>query len=83
MTIAELKNILDQYPDEMKIVLQKDSEGNSYSPLLGAWQGGYKPYNNWSGEAGLLELTDDDRKQGYTQEDIIDGDPTLFLYPVN
>ncbi|GEM_PF-4550275 len=34
MKIRELKKILDSYSDETEIVLSKDGEGNSFSPLF-------------------------------------------------
>jgi hypothetical protein len=33
ITIKELKKAIVDLPDEMEIILQKDSEGNGYSPL--------------------------------------------------
>ena len=33
MNVKELKEAIANLPDEMEVVLQKDSEGNGYSPL--------------------------------------------------
>ena len=33
MNIKELKEAIENLPDEMEVILQKDSEGNGYSPL--------------------------------------------------
>lgn len=35
MNVKELKEFLNNLPDEMEVVLQSDPEGNSYSPLQG------------------------------------------------
>lgn len=36
MNVKELKEAIANLPDEMQIVLQKDPEGNGYSPIDGA-----------------------------------------------
>jgi hypothetical protein len=33
MKVKELRDILSLYPDDMEVIIQKDSEGNDYSPL--------------------------------------------------
>ena len=33
MNIKKLKEIIDKLPNDMEVILQKDSEGNGYSPL--------------------------------------------------
>jgi len=33
MKVKELRETLKNYPDEMEVIVQSDSEGNSYSPL--------------------------------------------------
>ena len=35
MNVKELKALIVDLPDDMQIILQKDSEGNGYSPLEG------------------------------------------------
>ena len=51
MTVAELIEELRKLPPESEVILQKDSEGNGYSPLH-AVDGNaiYKPDTTWSGE---------------------------------
>lgn len=53
------------------VIVQKDGEGNDYSPLAGFWVGKYIPSSTWSGEMndGLAEGAE--------------GDKALVLYPVN
>ena len=33
MNVKELKEVIENLPDEMEVILQKDSEGNGFSPL--------------------------------------------------
>lgn len=33
MNIKELKFLIEDLPDDMEIIMQKDAEGNGYSPL--------------------------------------------------
>lgn len=50
MTILELKTALNRYPDDWQVVMSKDAEGNSFSPLEDFAAGEYIPDNAWSGE---------------------------------
>ena len=77
--IAELKTI---NPDRI-VVMASDSEGNSYSPLAGMWTGAYLAESGWRGEVGLEKLTEDLKKKGYTDEDVVGGEPALILSPTN
>lgn len=82
MTVKELIERLQQEDPERLVVIQKDAEGNAPSPLEGWWPGAYRAETTWSGEAGLDKLTAQDRKEGYSEEDVIeDGVPALFLLP--
>lgn len=84
MTVAELIAELQKLPADALVIIQKDAEGNAHSPLAGLWDGAYVAHTTWSGEMGLWELTDEDREQGYTEEDVVDdGVRAVALYPVN
>ncbi len=84
MTVAELIEQLSQQDPARLVICQKDSESNSYSPLSDMWTGAYRAETTWYGEAGHEFLTDEDRENGYGDEDIItDGVSALFLCPVN
>ena len=39
MTVAELIKELQNYPDDLEVILQRDPEGNGYAPLCGAEDG--------------------------------------------
>lgn len=51
VTVAQLRDMLTDLPDEAVIVLAKDGEGNDFSPLSGPlgvhW---YRPESTWAGE---------------------------------
>lgn len=84
MTVAELIVKLQQVDGNRLVILQKDSEGNGYSPLDGADDNAvYEPLTTWRGEVKMQRLTNDLRRQGYSDEDIGEGQPCLVLYPVN
>jgi len=49
-TAGELLDYLATQPRDRKIILQKDAEGNGYSPLADAAERMYAPDSTWSGE---------------------------------
>lgn len=61
MTIKELKELIKDLPDDMEIIMQKDAEGNGYSPLedVGT-ECVYIPENTYSGQVYWLDSTADD-----------------------
>jgi len=93
MTLDELRKALASMrhlPGDTPVVLQKDAEGNGYSPLAGGEEGMYLAHSTWSGEAHLTpeQLAEklEDPDSGYDEED--DAAPegsvrVLILYPVN
>lgn len=75
MTVAELIEELKALDPAALVVLQKDAEGNGYSPLAGADPAVYEAESTWSGQA-------------YSEEDVADGygegcPPCVVLHPVN
>ena len=85
MKVRELVELLQGEPNQdREVVMAKDGEGNSYSPLHGTWCGKYRAESTWSGEVGLEGLDDELREQGHGDEDVMtDGVPALILTPVN
>jgi hypothetical protein len=80
-----LKKVLEGIPDDTIIVLQKDSEGNGYSPLAGADnEAVYIPDTTWSGEvtptngkASDWDMTEEEYKE-------LQSKPRcLVLWPIN
>jgi len=84
MNVGELKEMLSDFPDETIIILQKDGEGNGFSPLSDIYEGAYVPDSTWSGEVMLLKLTDELIKEGFTEEDVADdGQHAVIFCPIN
>lgn len=51
MTVEELIAELKGMPQDAEVILQKDAEGNDYSPLSGVDANAiYKPASTWHGE---------------------------------
>jgi len=50
ITVGELKKRLNDYPDDMPIILSKDEEGNSFSPLCENGMYIYVPETTFHGE---------------------------------
>lgn len=78
MNVKDLKAILRECDDDEVVVVASDPEGNSYHELDGAWSAAWDPEER---EIGLREITDADRKEGYSEEDVLEGPPALVLVP--
>lgn len=50
MTVAELRNALDEFPDDAWVVMSKDAEGNGFSPAYELGSGTYEADSKYSGE---------------------------------
>ena len=84
MTVEELIAELTKEDPASVVVMAKDGEGNSYSPLSDFWSGVYRAESTYSGEVGFGKLTPELKKAGYSEEDIIkDGEPAVVLCPTN
>lgn len=76
ITVKDLRSVLEGLPDDMPVILEKDAEGNGYSPLSSLnTDHVYAPNSTWSGEAH--DTTDPD----YEPDD--DDVRVLLLGPVN
>jgi len=73
MTVQELFEALAQLPPDSQVILQKDAEGNGFSPLVGAEVSRYEAETTWSGQALCSE--DDNYEER--------GVPCVVLWPVN
>ena len=78
MTVKELNEQLKKCDPDSLVVMAIDEEGNGYSIFRDIWS---ENCNYKDGEVGLSYLTDEHRKQGYTEEDILDGQPAIVLWP--
>ena len=85
ITVRDLIELLKKLSPDRVVVLQKDSEGNAWSPLDVSWRGAYAPHSDWSGDVYLERLTDEDRSQGFDESDLPDDDlevfPAVILVP--
>lgn len=86
MTVKELIEELQSLPAEAEVILQKDSEGNGYSPCAGVdGPVRYKPESTWSGQA----YDDDDREYLVEEEEELTAEEwealqrVVVLFPVN
>ena len=84
MTVKELiAKLLKVDPDRI-VILQKDAEGNGYSPCAGIDDNvSYMARSTWSGECGLEKITKEQAKRGFTEEDVVSGVPACVLWPTN
>lgn len=85
MTVKELRLELEYLPDDMEVILQKDAEGNGYSPLYSADDGAvYIAENTWCGDVYWLDWTADDACMEEEEWNEILAKPrSLILRPVN
>lgn len=86
MNIKKLKELIKDLPDDMEIILQKDSEGNDYSPLAGVnYDCIYIPITDYnSGTLFSTELTAEDFGLDEDEWDEMNTNPkVLVLYPIN
>lgn len=79
MTFEELIAQLSQLDPKACVILQRDPEGNGYAPLSGVEGNG--SWDKKSREYGYAELTPELEQRGYAQEDCIDGEPAVVLWP--
>lgn len=78
MKVKELIETLSKLDPETLVVLQKDSEGNGYSPAAGMEEAVYFACNKWCGECPHPEdLKDMD------EEELSKGQKAVVLWPVN
>lgn len=85
MNVKKLKSILKNLPDEMEVILAKDSEGNDYSPLADYHDNSvYIPHSTWNGEVLDLSWTAADACMSEEEWDKIKAKPkALILCPTN
>lgn len=85
MTVKELKEEIANFSDDMEVILQKDAEGNGYSPL---WEvdpdAVYIPETTWYGHVYSMDWTADDADMEDEEWEEIKKKPrALILHPVN
>ena len=90
MKLKELKEYIIQLPsylNECEVILQKDSEGNGYSPLSGVDEHSiYIPDSTWGGDVYSMNHSAEDNCMEEEDWDELKEDPTkrcIVLYPIN
>lgn len=89
-TAGELGDYLATQPRDRKVILQKDAEGNGYSPLADAGESMYVAESTWAGETYLTpeQLAEEmagPNRQGWSEENAApdDAERVIVLGPVN
>jgi len=84
MTVGELIDRLATINPDRIVVMSKDGEGNSKSPLDDMEECTYVAETTWCGETSPEELTPALEGQGFSEDDILKGgEPALCLWPTN
>ena len=87
MKVKDLITKLQEQDQDAVVIMQKDSEGNGYSPLYEVDDGHYQADSTWSGKPVLVELTPELRQLGFSEDDLARGDnevsEAVFLLPTN
>lgn len=86
MTVRELIELLQQIENKDRVVIMgADAEGSRHSLLYSTWEGNHKPWGDcpWYSDVGVEALTEKLQCQGYTEEDVVVGEPALILVPTN
>lgn len=85
MLVKELINLLQEENPESVVIIQKDSEGNGFSPLVGIdGQAIYVADSSWSGEVYDPEWSADDVMMEEEEWEKLKQPPRcVVLYPTN
>lgn len=85
MKVKELIEELKLLDPESEVILQKDSEGNGYSPLEGVdGDAVYIPENTWSGDVYSTNWSADDADMEEDEwQEILAKPRCVILHPVN
>lgn len=85
MNVKHLKKLIAYLPDEMEVIVKKDAEGNSYSPLSDIETNHvYLPLNKWSGDVYSLNWSAEDVCMNQDAWDVVKVKPrVLVLCPTN
>lgn len=75
MTVGQLREALEGFCADALVVMSKDGEGNSYSPLAEPSEAVYIAESTWSGELWTTEDED--------EEVPVEAVHAVVLWPVN
>lgn len=80
MNIGELKKLIANLDDSLVVILQCDSEGNSYSFVEGIDINNLAYDNEDELTVGPIKLTEDLINRHFSEEDLIDGPPCVVIW---
>lgn len=85
MIVKELKETIANLPDNMEVIVQKDVEGNGYSPLRGAdFDAVYIPETAYYGEVYDTKWSADEADMNDEEwKEIKEKPRSLILHPIN
>lgn len=85
MKVKDLMTALAAADPDADVILQKDAEGNGYSPLEGAdLNAVYVPDSTWSGDVYSMDWKAEDACKTDAEWDEIQAKPRcVVLYPMN
>ena len=84
MKVKELIEMLSLCDENLEIIMQKDGEGNAFSPLSGFYDDCvYVPDSTWSGEVSTLDRNDDPDMDDEEWEALNAKPRCVVLYPIN
>lgn len=83
--MKQLKEVIKNLPDDMEIIMQKDAEGNGYSPLEGIDSDCvYVPESSYSGSVYRTRWSAEEACMTDTEWEEMKRKPrSLVFYPVN
>ena len=86
MKVKDLIKILQTVDPDTKVLISSDAEGNSFSELADcetsyACRNDYESRHGMVYEVGIKTLTPELEEDGYTEEDVVDGESCVILWP--
>jgi len=82
MTVAELIERLQEIENKDRIVVMAiDEEGNGYKELSEDFWECNSIKEGHERAVGIEELTEEYEENGYSEDDVLDGEPTLVIGP--
>lgn len=85
MNVKELREAIANLPDDMEVIIQRDSEGNGFRVTGGVdYECIYIPDGSWSGD--VYSTTWTAHEAGYDEEEwdeMLKKPRVLVIYPIN
>ena len=86
MKLSDFRQHLAELDGDLEVIIARDAEGNSYSPLASCEVAVYRPDTTWRGETYPAEITDEMRFEGWTDDALCHGGdcwPAVVFWPAN